>query len=89
MNESGIRAEEIIADLWRQIRGFHEQGVRPDMIILSPAVYRRIQAYRTGLGDLADPEKDYLSRHEVFGLPIFIDPGIPWAVRAAGADQEK
>jgi hypothetical protein len=89
MNGNEARAEEIIADIWRQIRDLHERGLKPDSVVLSPSIYRLIQAYRAGLGDLEEPGKDYLTRYAIFGLPVFIDSGLPWAVRASPGDQGK
>ncbi|MDR1932540.1 MAG: hypothetical protein LBQ57_06950 [Spirochaetales bacterium] len=69
------RPEEVIAELWRQIQGARAAGKKPEKIILSIENYRTVQAWHAALGELTDPEKDYITRYTIFNLPVFIDPG--------------
>jgi hypothetical protein len=71
-----MRAEEIVIELWRQLCALRSCGVSPGRIILSPENYRQVQAWHIALGELENPERDYISRHSIFGLPVFIDAGI-------------
>jgi hypothetical protein len=68
-----MRAEEILAEAWRQICAVRGRGGRPARIVLSPEAYRLVQDYRAGLGSLQDPEMDYISRHSLFTLPVYIE----------------
>lgn len=72
-----MRAEEIIAEIWKQIGEIRARNGRPGRVVLSPDCYQLVQQYRAGLGDLANPALDYISRYEVFGLPVYIDPSVP------------
>ena len=68
-----MRAEEIIAEIWRQIGQIRERGGRPERVVLSPEHYALIQNYRAGLGNLENPEQDYITRHSLFNLAIYIE----------------
>jgi hypothetical protein len=69
-----MRAEEIIAEIWRQIGKIRKDGGRPGRVVLSPEHYTLVQNYRAGLGTLENPEQDYISRHSLFNLTIYIEP---------------
>jgi hypothetical protein len=77
-----MRAEEIIADLWRQIRDIYEAGKKPAKVILSPENYRRVQEWHAALGELPDPSRDYISKYSIFHLPVFVDSGAGVRVEA-------
>ena len=68
-----MRPEEIVMELWRQIRELREAGKIPEKIILSPLDYRLVQAWHAVLGELPDPSKDYITRHSIFNIPVFIE----------------
>ena len=68
-----MRPEEIIVELWRGIREMREAGKTPGKIILSPEAYRLVQFWHALLGELPDPEKDYITRHTIFNLPVYIE----------------
>ena len=70
-----MRPEEIIVELWRQIRELREAGRTPKKIILSPEDYRLIQAWHAVLGELPDPSKDYITKDSIFSLSVFIEDG--------------
>ncbi len=84
-----MRAEEVLAELWRQIRESREGGGRPVRIVLDPEAYRLVQDYRAALGTAAAPELDYLARHSLFGLPVYIEKGGPPRVENDPGDQER
>ena len=67
-----MRPEEIIVDLWRQIRQLRDEGKIPEKIILSPEDYRIVQDWHTALGELPDPSKDYITKHSIFNLPVYV-----------------
>ena len=76
------RAEEIIVDIFRQIQELREAGRKPGGIFLSRETYRHIQLYRTAVGELEDASLDYLGKHDLFNLPVFIDETVAWKVEA-------
>jgi hypothetical protein len=70
-----MRAEEIVAELWRQIRESYDTGKRPERVVLSPENYRLVRDWHAALGELPDPGRDYISKDTIFNLPVFIDSG--------------
>jgi hypothetical protein len=67
------RPEEIIAELWRQIREMRAAGKTPEKIVMPVEKYRMVQAWHVMLGELSDPSRDYITRHTIFNLPVFIE----------------
>ena len=67
-------AQGIIADVYALIRADRDSGLSPVGVVLSPDMHDVIETYRAHLGEL--PGGDYLSKYELFGLPIFIEPNI-------------
>lgn len=68
-----MRAEELLVELWKQVLENREKGRGAEAVILTPAQYRILQEYRKKLGDLPNPDLDYLTPYTLFNLPIFID----------------
>ena len=79
-SDSNMKAEEIISELWRQIRSMRDEGKKPEKVILSPDNYKTVQLWHAALGELPDPSKDYISKYSIFNLPVFIEPGVPLKV---------
>ena len=65
------RPEEIIAEVYRQVRGIRETGKKPRRIIMSRHSWLRIDDYRRSLGSLSGPLPDYLSEDRLFGIEIW------------------
>ena len=78
-----MKAEEILAEVWRQIRDIRGRGGLPARIVISPEAYRLVQEYRAGLGSLENPEMDYLSRHSIFTLPVYVEKDVSPRVEEA------
>lgn len=74
-------AEEIIAALYGRIAALREEGRDVTAIVLPPAYYRSIQAYRSRLGEVRDGLPDYLGKYELFGLPLYTDAGTEIVIR--------
>ena len=72
-NSKEARPEEIIVELWRRIRELREEGKSPGKIILSPEDYRRVQAWHLALGELPDPSRDYITKHTIFNVPVYVE----------------
>jgi hypothetical protein len=82
MMDDTPRAEEILLALWKNIRSMKEAGDVPDRVVLGPASFRLIQAYRARLGELANPGMDYITRDSIFSLPVYIDDTADYEVQA-------
>jgi hypothetical protein len=67
------RAEEIISEVWRQIREIRIKNLEPGRIIMNLKHYRMIQDYHNMLGEVPDGFDDYIQRYSLFGVPFFID----------------
>ncbi len=76
------RPEEIIVDIFRQVRELRDRGERPERVVVSPGVYRALQDYRNSLGELDNADMDYLGKHDIFGVPFYIDGNVSWIVEA-------
>lgn len=74
------RAEELLVDIWGRITAARERGEEPERVVLSMRNYRLIQRYHARLGLLENSELDYISRYEVFGLPVYVDNAVGLAV---------
>jgi hypothetical protein len=72
---AGPRPEEILAELWRQIRELRTAGKKPERITMSVDDYRRVQAWHAALGELSDPARDYISKYMIFNLPVYVETG--------------
>jgi hypothetical protein len=70
-----LRPEEIVAELWRQIREIQAAGKKPEKIVMPIEKYRLVQIWHALLGELPDPSKDYISKYAIFNLPVFIENG--------------
>jgi len=72
---SSTRPEQIIASVYARARELRSSGIEPKRVVMPRRYYQAVQAYRATLGELANPELDYLGKYELFGLPIFVDEG--------------
>jgi hypothetical protein len=68
-----MKAEEIIAEVWRRHSEMITAGRPPSRVILSASDYRKIQEYHARLGELPKPDMDYIQKDSLFGIPIFIE----------------
>ena len=69
------RAEEIIAETYKQVREAREKGRAPDRVIMNREHWLRVVEYRRSLGVIAGPVPDYLSEDGLFGLEIWYGDG--------------
>ncbi len=72
------RAEEIIAEVYRQITETRSRGTQPEKVIMQPALWQLVKDYRQSLGIMDGPHPDYLTENGLFGLEIWYGntPGI-------------
>ena len=70
-----MRAEEIIAEVYRQKKDLAESGGEARGVTMSMAQWRMLRDYRARLGDPPGDMPDYLQEDSLFGLEIFIEPG--------------
>ena len=69
-----MRAEELIAEIYRQKTELQSKGVKPKKIILSMEAWRQIRAWHISLGSMEQaPHMDYIGEDTIFGLGILID----------------
>jgi hypothetical protein len=72
-----MRAEDIIAQAYKYKSEFEAQGKKPERIVMTRAQYELVQAWHQRLGELPPGMQDYISRYELFGIPIFIQDSTP------------
>ena len=65
------RAEEIIAEVYRQLTEARSRGRRPKRILMSASLWNQVEEYRQSLGIIDGPHPDYLSEEGIFGLEIW------------------
>jgi len=65
------RAEEIIAEVYRQILDARSRGMNPEKVLMPPSLWKRVEQYRENLGIIDGPHPDYLSEESLFGLEIW------------------
>ena len=69
-----MRAEELIAEIYRQKTELQERGETPRQLILSPEAWRHIRAWHLARGVMEKaPHMDYIQDNSVFGLEVFFD----------------
>lgn len=69
------RAEEIVAEVYRQILESRDAGGDPRRIVMNRQQWETVDAYRRRLGILEGPFPDYLSEEGLFGLEIWYGDG--------------
>jgi hypothetical protein len=73
-------APEIIVTVWKKKTEMRQAGAEPERLVLSSANYKKLQDYKNRLGALPHPERDYLQKDSLFGIPVFIDNSCPLSV---------
>ncbi|TVR32907.1 MAG: hypothetical protein EA404_06135 [Spirochaetaceae bacterium] len=68
--------QAVILELWRKRQALREQGRLPQRVVLSVQNYRLLQQYHATLGELPNPDIDYITRYTVFDLPVYIDNNV-------------
>ncbi len=65
------RAEEMIAEVCRQIHEIRDSGGRASRIVMMPSQWEQIDDYRRSLGVISGTIPDYLTENSLFGLEIW------------------
>ena len=73
MMNAEMRPEEIIAEVYRQMRCKREQGENPCAVLMNPDQYQLLNFYRRFRGRPADDRLEYLQQYSIFGLEILMD----------------
>ena len=68
-----MRAEELIATVYKKKRSLLDGGRSPEKIVMSKANYDILEDYRRRLPPYPPGVPDYITRDSLFGLPIYID----------------
>ena len=66
-------AQEILLRLFSQKRDVIAAGKTPSRVVLSMQNYRTVQAFHASLGELPNPEIDYITRYTIFDLPVYTE----------------
>lgn len=66
------KAEEIIAEIYRQVLLCRASGASPRVVNLPYRYVRRLRVYRFLLGELEVGGYDYLDRYHIFNLDFCI-----------------
>lgn len=68
-----MRAEEIIALIYRKRQELVSRGRRPVKIVLSKENCDTLEDYRRRLPPFPPGVPDYITRYSLFELPIYVD----------------
>lgn len=66
-----MRPEELIMEIYRQLKMKREQDEEPRTVLMTMEQYRLLDWYRRFLGDIG--QSDYLQQYNIFGLDILVD----------------
>ena len=69
-----MRAEELLAEIYRQKIQLQQQGLTPRELILNMESWRHIRAWHLARGLMEEsPHRDYIREDSVFELDVLID----------------
>lgn len=69
-----MRAEEIIADIYRQKIELQKKGLNPGQVILNMDAWRHIRAWHLARGIMEQaPHMDYITEDSIFEMDVLID----------------
>jgi hypothetical protein len=72
-----LTAEEIVLSVWKMKKKMLDSGQTPRRLVISGLDFKKVQAYKERLGELPNPDMDYLQEESVFGIPVFIEECSP------------
>ena len=68
-----MRAEELVAEIYRQKLSLQESGEKPVQVIMPPEAWEHIRAWHISLGVMDQaPHMDYISEDSIFGLTVVL-----------------
>ncbi len=68
-----MRAEELVAEIYRQKLSLQEAGEKPVQVIMPPEAWEHIRAWHISLGVMDKaPHMDYISDDSIFGLAVIL-----------------
>ncbi|MBF9017399.1 hypothetical protein [Oceanispirochaeta sp. M2] len=69
-----MRAEELVAEIYRQKIELQKDGANPKQLILNMDAWRHIRAWHLARGIMEKaPHMDYITEDSIFDLEILID----------------
>jgi len=69
-----MRAEELVAEIYRQKRALQASGGTPGTVVLSLEAWRHIRAWHLALGVMEQsPHRDYIGEDTIFDMTVLID----------------
>jgi len=72
-NKETLRAEECVAEVYRQLLEQQKTGSVPVRVIMTMDQYKSLQSWHKSLGAIQGTVPDYISENSLFGLEILID----------------
>lgn len=66
------RAEELIAEIYRQLSELRSSGKVPQRVLLPIAYIRRLRIYHALVGAANIDKSEYLAHDSIFGLDFFV-----------------
>lgn len=77
-----MRAEELVAEIYRQKLEIQNGGGRPCKVLMSPEAWDHINAWHISLGVMEQaPHMDYITDDSIFGLSVEIKPSSALSVQ--------
>ncbi|MDA3955167.1 hypothetical protein [Oceanispirochaeta sp.] len=69
-----MRAEELVAEIYRQKTELQREGKKPCQVILSMEAWRHIRAWHLARGVMEQaPHMDYIGEDRIFEMDVLID----------------
>lgn len=69
-----MRAEELIAEIYRQKTELQKEGMNPERVVLNMEAWRHIRAWHLARGVMENAaHMDYISEDSIFEMEILID----------------
>ena len=69
-----MRAEELVAEIYRQKSEMQKEGGNPKQVILSMEAWRHIRAWHLARGVMEQaPHMDYITEDSIFEMEVLID----------------
>lgn len=75
------RAEELIAEIYRQYSTMKQEGKQPVRVCLPITYIRRLRIWHALMGTAATASHEYLTHDSIFGLDFFVHQENEIAVR--------
>ena len=72
LGEDDPRAQELIAEIYRQYNELRQEGKQPTRVLLPGSWIRRLRVYHALMGVADNPAGEYLGWDSIFGMEFFV-----------------